>query len=135
MKKIKSTAVIYDVVEAAMTGLVQPITVAELMEIPSVRTAAIEKFGADIQVSTNKLSDMLGFMWRRGVLERYPASSSITMARFAYMLKEAASTEPKAIPNAKPRPVSNRILCTDLVDGSVQIDFEHFSIVVKPRQK
>lgn len=132
MKKIKSTAVIYDIVAESMADLSEPITVAELMDKPAVRAAAIEKFGTDVQIATNKLSDMLGFMWRRGVLDRYNAHSSNTMARFAYTLKEASVQHAKPITTPK-RP--DAVVVTENNDGSVNIEFAHFSMVIHPKHK
>jgi hypothetical protein len=137
MKKIKSNAEIYSVLEDAMTGLTEPITCAELMDRPEVRASAVEKYGSDVQIATNKLSDHLGFMWRRGVLERYPADSSNTRARFAYLWKQVTVPQPKAMPNA--RSVNNldgnrrNLDIVDNGDGSVSVHLDNFIINIKHR--
>ena len=53
-------------------------TAPELMDTAEVRKVAISRFGGDIQTTINKLSDTLGFMWRRGVVVRYPLSVCLT---------------------------------------------------------
>ena len=62
MAKIKSSNEIYDVIESALTDAAQALTAVELMERPEVRRSAIERFGTDIQITTNKLSDLLDFI-------------------------------------------------------------------------
>ena len=130
MKKIKSSAAIYSVIEEAMLPLEKPITCAELMDKADVRAAAVEKYGDDVQIATNKLSDLLGFMWRRGVLERYPADTSNTMARFAYLWKNTGVPTLKAIPNAK----QLRVPAFTIDEGAdgITLNFELFSIVIRP---
>ena len=80
--KIKSTDSIYQVIEEALKGVTTPQTCVDLMNNPVIRAAAMKRFNADLQLSTNKLSDTLGFMWRRGLLQRYPSSDPTSMARF-----------------------------------------------------
>ena len=126
MAIIKSTAEIYNVLERVMSGINHPVTAAALMENAEVRAEAIARFGDDIQVATNKLSDTLGFMTRRSVLERYVSDDPRTTAKWAYQLK------PKPVISA----VSGKALSVKFIenaDGSVSIEFEKFSIVVKPK--
>ena len=78
---IRSGDELYDVIERALKNITEPQTAAMLMERVEVRNAATERFGKDIQVAINKLSDRLGFMWRRGVLDRLAAPPTRTMSR------------------------------------------------------
>ena len=134
MTKIKSTAEIYSVLENAMDKLDKPITAASLMDRPDVRASALERFGTDVQIATNKLSDMLGFMWRRGVLERYPSDDPRTTARFAYAWKQKVVPELKPIQNATTKSgVGNIVRVTENDDGSINIDFDKFSMVIRPK--
>lgn len=80
MAKIKSSNEIYDVIESALTDTPLALTAVELMERPEVRRSAIERFGTGIQITTNKLSDLLGFMWRREVLDRFNATHAPSRA-------------------------------------------------------
>jgi len=129
---IKSNDSLYDVLEDALTGLKEPVTAAALMERPKVRASAIERFGPDIQVATNKLSDRLGFMWRKGVLEKFPSTDPHTIARFAYMLKAQSLPSPKALPSS-PASVVNSALSIIERDGEVVLDFKQFTIIVRPK--
>lgn len=87
MRRIRSADEIYDILEAALAGRTEPVTAPELMELAEVREAAIRRFGGDLQTATNKLSDTLGFMWRRLVLTRFtmPATGA-HRARYGYTL-------------------------------------------------
>ena len=62
MITIKSSDEIYSVIEKALEGVKEPQTCAALMGRPDVRAAAVARYGDDIQIATNKLSDLLGFM-------------------------------------------------------------------------
>lgn len=62
MGRIKSSNTIYNVIEQALQNIGRPLTCAELMDRPEVRAAAMERFDADVQIATNKLSDTLDFM-------------------------------------------------------------------------
>jgi hypothetical protein len=125
MAMIKSTAEIYNVLESALSALDHPVTAAALMENPVVRAEAVERYGSDIQIATNKLSDTLGFMARRNVLERYVSDDPRTTAKWAYKLK------PKPVVKTISSAPSLRF--SENADGSLTIDFEKFSIVVKPK--
>ena len=73
---IKSPKTIYNLIEKHLRLAESPTSCAQLMDIHEVRKAAIAEFGGpddDVRFASNKLSDALGFMWRRGLLTRYPA--------------------------------------------------------------
>ena len=64
----------------------KPITCVDLMDDPDFRATAIAEYGKDIRVTTNKVSDALGLMWRRNLLVRYPAPrETSSLARYAYI--------------------------------------------------
>lgn len=132
--KIKSDDNIYNVVEKALAKQDEPVTCATLMDMPEVKKAAIARFGPDVQIATNKLSDLLGFMWRRTVLERYPAPPSRSMARFAYKLaKKEVSTRPPT-PISPPTPLFRKqnfeVIQTE---EGVVIDFEKFTLTIRSK--
>lgn len=124
MSKIKSDEAIYQVIETALTGSTQAQTCAMLMDRPEVRAAAVAKFGADVQIATNKLSDLLGFMWRKGILDRFPAPPSTSMARYAYALRN------QILDSAA---ISKHALSIIEREGEVVLDFKQFTIVIKPK--
>jgi hypothetical protein len=131
--KIKSEEVLYNIVEENLGNADSPMTCADLMDIPEVRKAALKRFGSDLQTATNKLSDMLGFMWRRSVLERYQAPPSRSMARYAYKLAarpSVVSDEP--LPPPVPL-VGKQQFSISEQGGDIVIDFPSFSIRVTPK--
>lgn len=130
--KIKSDEVLYTIVEKTLTEADAPMTCADLMEIPEVRNAARKRFGSDVQLATNKLSDMLGFMWRRQVLDRYTAPPSRSMARYAYKIAKPQAVSEAPIPSPVPLTTKQRFTITEQ-DGDVLIHFPSFTIRVTPR--
>jgi hypothetical protein len=136
MATIRSSDEIYTVLEKAFESSKVPLTCADLMDRPEVKAAALERFGKDIQISTNKLSDMLGFMWRKGVLNRFPATSTRSMARFAYALKgkEVVVDEQPILRNTSDVPkLGKHALSIVERDGEVILDFKQFTIIVRSK--
>lgn len=131
---IRSADEIYTALETALKNVTEPQTCADLMGRPLVREAAITRFGKDMQVTTNKLSDLLGFMWRKGVLDRFAAPPSRSMARYAYLLKDRAATAVTAETGAPiPKGLGKHALAITEKDGEVILDFKQFTIVIKPK--
>ncbi len=85
----RSADPLYSVVTQALKESTELQTCAMLMDKFEVRKAACARYGEDVKTTTFKLSDLFGFVWRRGLLDRYPAPSQSTrsLARFAYSLK------------------------------------------------
>jgi hypothetical protein len=60
---------------------------------------AVHIFEADAKVrelagNANRLSDYLGHMWRRGVVQRYYAANDKTRSRYAYTWKDEGGCHP-----------------------------------------
>lgn len=111
-------------------------TCVNLVDHDEIRREAVKEYGGadkDVRVATNKLSNLLGFMWRRGLLTRYHApKEGGSLAKFAYIwdLKDdARPAEPIPSPILSGK-TGARI--TELEDGSVELDFEKFSILIRP---
>ena len=135
--KIKSADEIYKVLDVALAQGTEPKTCAELMEDPTVREAACARYSPDVQIATNKLSDMLGFMWRRGVISRYNAPSSTSMARYAYGPKvqheaEIHNLKPIAAPVRSIEASKPRFTITESSEA-VTLEFEHVTIVIRSK--
>ena len=82
---IRSAKEIYQILGEHLRKNDKPVTCADIMDIHAVRKAALAEYGDDVRLATDKVSDALGFMWRRGLLTRYPApKDSRTLARFSY---------------------------------------------------
>lgn len=65
---IRSDKEIYRALETRLREAQKPITCVDLMDDPDFRATAIAEYGKDIRVTTNKVSDALGLMWRRNLL-------------------------------------------------------------------
>ena len=130
--EIRSTDSIYQVIDKVIRAAAAPMSAPELMDIPEVRKAATARFCHDIQIAVNKLSDTLGFMWRRNMLVRYPVTSTTSKASSSYGPKEEVEAEVRPIlPPAHPskKPVFNVTESSD----AVTFEFEHFILTVKKR--
>jgi len=135
MNKIRSVDEIYSVLDEAMSNIPRPLSCAELMDRPDVRGAAIAKWGKDIQKATDKLSDTLGFMWRRQVLDRFssPVVGS-SRARFAYAKAgdfKDFDTPMKYI--APERTSAKGDMEIIEKNGEVIISLKDFTIVIRPK--
>lgn len=133
---IRSERTIYQLVEAHLRGKTEPITCVELMDIHEIREEALAEFGRsnrDVRTATNKLSDTLGFMWRRGLLTRYPAPrSELSFARYAYTWNEQKIDPSKPIP--PPARFSSKFPVGIIEhDDCVEIEFEKFTVFVRPK--
>lgn len=137
MSKIRSDRGIYQLLERYLREAPYAMTCVNLMDITEVREEALKEYGGndkDMRLATNKLSDLLGFMWRRGLLTRYPAQQEgNSLARWAYIWdkkEDARPAEPVPSPSSNGK-TGARI--TELENGAVEIEFEKFSIVIKPK--
>ena len=89
---IKSSREIYRVLEEAIRASATPVTCVDLLEVAAIRKVAIADYGKDMRITTDKVSDALGLMWRRGYLKRFPApQTSKTLARYAYLWDDKTS--------------------------------------------
>jgi hypothetical protein len=134
MAFIKSEDSIYDVIDEALTDVGQPQTCHQLMDNPKVRDAALKRFDSDVQIATNKLSDTLGFMWRRGVIDRFAAPPTRSQARWAYAKKNTFSDFDTPIPYVPQKDkLGKHTLAITEKDGEVILDFQQFTIVIRPK--
>ena len=131
---IRSQNEIYEHLNEVFEKLKEPLTCVDLMEMPTVREAAIDRWGKDIQEATEKLSDTLGFMWRRGILDRFPAPlNPKNKARYAYA-KKAVVNDIKAVQyEPKARTKNHGDLEILERDGEVVLNFEKFTVVIRPK--
>ncbi len=95
-------------------------------------------FGDDIRVATYKLSDLLGFMWRKGVLLRStaPVLSTSSLARYAYSVKKREDPPVSAAvsfisPAENSRDNSKQKFVVQETADGVVLDFEHFTVVIR----
>lgn len=135
MSIVKSSEPIYPVLDEVFQKATRPLTCADLLAIPAVFAAATRRWGDDKARVSDKLSDTLGFMWRRGTLDRFEAPPSHSMARYAYALPG------KFLPNGQiekiERPLTKAkgdLSIVEQANGEVVLEFEKFTIVIKPKQ-
>ena len=127
---IKSEAGIYQVLEDALKGAPDPLTCVDLFELSTVR-----KYAAD----SNKVSDFLGHMWRRGLLQRwYAPKESRAKARYAYTwLQEENSSSaapldpPTHIASNNAKTMTRPHVTITEEDQRVTLDFPQFTITIQ----
>lgn len=98
--------------EAALKKTDKPVTCVDLMDDPTIRATALAEYGEDVRVTTNKVSDALGLMWRRNLLTRYPAPrENSTFTRYAYIWDKSKDTiTPAPVPSPTPSSVHANII-------------------------
>lgn len=132
---IKSEKDIYNVLEKHLRAAAYPMTVTMLMDIPEVRKTAVAEFSPgerDERKATDKLSDTLGFMWRRGLLTRFPApKESNSFARFSYIWDQQEDSRPVAEgPIARATAGKTGFTIAE-IDGGVLLEFQAFTVLIR----
>lgn len=132
---IRSEREIYQLLEKHLREQTEPVTVTHLMDIQEIRDEAVAEFGGsarDLRMATNKLSDTLGFMWRRGLLTRFPApKTELSFARYAYQWAKGKEFAMKALPPPI-RSSGEKSFNVIRHEDGVEIQFDKFSVFVKP---
>ena len=137
---IRSAKKIYELLEQHLREAKEPVTCNSLMELPEIYEVAMKELGGDKPNKarvTEKLSDTLGFMWRRGLLKKFPAPrTSTSFARFSYSWDpaydqrsdiKASTTIPAQIVTRK-----TGFNITETDDG-ITVEFEKFIVTIKPK--
>lgn len=122
---IRSSKNVYQLIEKHLQHSAEPLTCVELMEFPDLRQAALEEYGSDIQLATNRVSDALGFMWRRDLLSRYSNADVTSKARFAYKWSERTTSSPISSPSGK----KPEMKITEK-EGKVVIELKNITITI-----
>lgn len=130
---IKSADEIYPVITSALEKATQVQTCSDLMANVEVFRAVTARWGEDKVRASEKLSDTLGFMWRRGVLDRFPAPPSHSMARYAYALAGMFGNDGRLKKIEQSATKHKGDLSVVEKDGEVIIELANFTIVVKPK--
>lgn len=130
---IKSADEIYPVITSALEKATQVQTCSDLMANVEVFRAVTARWGEDKVRASEKLSDTLGFMWRRGVLDRFPAPPSHSMARYAYALAGRFGNDGRLKKIEQSATKHKGDLSVVEKDGEVIIELANFTIVVKPK--
>ncbi len=123
---IKSERSIYQVLEENLKKSTKPLTCTDLWDMDG-RIRELEKEGGP-----NKISDLLGFMWRKGLVVRFHApKTSTSYARFAYQWKEEKPdfTEKFEAPEL-PRGALTNLNIREVKDG-ICIELHNFKITIQ----
>lgn len=130
---IRSKKPIYQLLEHHLREADVPTTCVELMEIPEIRTTMVEEFGNDIRFTTDKLSNILGFMWRKNLLNKYPASGADgSYVRYAYTWSNKQEEAPRRVPSVSPTQSKTKFLIQESEDGVI-LEFEKFTVTIKQK--
>ena len=125
---IKSDNEIYQIIERHVKASAEPLTCVALFDHDDVKQYA---------KTPDKVSDFLGLMWRRGILQRWNVPKTSTdRSRFAYTwLTEADDNLPKkvtAITGVAANYGKENITITE--DGNrIIIDFPKFTLTVQSK--
>ena len=127
---IKSSDAIYQVLYAAMEAANKPLSCVELLDIPDVGATARARWGGDAR---DRVSDTLGFMWRRQTLDKFPTDMVGRGARWKYALRNKFPSDPALNPVGKLVAVNKQKIKISQQEDEVIIEFEHFVLTVKPK--
>ncbi len=126
---------IYAILEKLLraTNENKPLTYTDLFDDPEVKKYAD---------SPNRVSDYIGHMWRRGLLQRWTAPRNLNnKARYAYTWKDKTTVEP--VPDKVSRMPDLKVLKSPLTKPNVTIiedeneivlDFAEFTITVRSKK-
>lgn len=126
---------IYAILEKLLraTNENKPLTCTDLFDDPEVKKYAD---------SPNRVSDYIGHMWRRGLLQRWTAPRNLNnKARYAYTWKDKTTVEP--VPDKASRMPDLKVLKSPLTKPNVTIiedeneivlDFAEFTITVRSKK-
>jgi hypothetical protein len=116
---------IYAALENALKESDKPLTCADLIDRPEVREWSDD---------SNKISNCLGHMWRKGLLARHAAPAAhLSMARFAYSWKGDPVDTSKIIPMPRQfvaETAKQRLEVTQIPNG-IAIESDSFTITIK----
>lgn len=128
---VRSKRDIYRLIEKYLLQAKEPMTCVDLMDIDEIAQEAMREFGADKGEASNKLSDTLGFMWRRNVLSRFMTTgASGQKARFAYTWANKPEADMKTMP---PHARAKTGITVQEREDGVMIEFEKFFVFIRPK--
>lgn len=119
---------IYQLIEDRLRAASDPQTCVDLYEHDEIRSRVKD---------ANRVSDYLGHMWRRGLVQRWYSPKDLNQrARFAYSWKENDTT-PEPVENPKIERLNiirgnyskPKVTITE-EDTGVTLDFEQFTITI-----
>jgi hypothetical protein len=129
---IKSEALIYKIIEEKLKTSESPLTCSDLWDFVEVKKNA---------KSAEKVSDFLGLMWRRGLIQRWSVPlNSTSKSRFGYTWANTDSTKIEALPSPSEQRLSvvkntyKKSNVTVTEDGNrLILDFDHFTMTIQSK--
>lgn len=128
---IKSDAEIYKILERHLKESKEPLSSSELWGFDDVRANAR---------SAEKVSDYLGLMWRRGLVQRWHApKTSTSRSLYSYSYKEpSAASAPSQIVDIRPISAIHQtykkpnVVITE-EENRIVIDFDKFTMTIQAK--
>jgi len=122
---IRSSAEIYQVLEKHLRKAGEkPQTCVDLYEHRDVK---------ELVESANRVSDYLGHMWRRGLLQRWYAANTTQRSRYAYTWIGDKEEEAKPVHYLTVAEGKKPNATVVEEDGKLVIDFESFTITIQSK--
>lgn len=118
----------------------QPMSATMLHQIGEIQEACLRRWGVKDERSVAKISDLLGFLWRKGLLVRHWNNEAGSKTRYAYNIKlnylPSAKGEPNPPPNPKIAEVKvNEGTRIEEIDDELHIRGKFFHVIVKRANK
>ncbi len=135
MKPVRSTDAIYPALTTAFENAKQPLTCADLCDIPEVRAAAVNRWGTDMKTVSEQVSNVLGFLWRKSRVDRFMAPPLPgSRALWAYASKGRFLDYDTPVEYKKPERTKNTGDIEIIEkDGEVIISLKTVTIVIRPK--
>jgi hypothetical protein len=126
---IRSANEVYEIIEELLRKAGDnPLTCVDLYEDKRLQKLAD---------SPNRVSDYLGHMWRKGLLQRWYANETTQRARYAYTWKGEDKKEPQkieALHVIRSETGKPNVTITE-EDKRIVLDFPHFTIIVQSKER
>lgn len=113
-----------------------PMSATMLHQIGEIQEACMRRWGVKDERSVAKISDLLGFLWRKGLLVRHWNNEAGSKTRYAYNIKlnylPSKKAEPKPPPNPKIAEVKvNEGTQIEEIGDELHIRGKYFHITIK----
>jgi hypothetical protein len=116
---------LYQLLEKILFEANEPLDAQQIYDIPEVRMVA---------ASTNRVSDYLGNIWRKGLVSRIPSGSGGRGPRWKYQWKNKVRHSDSAIEYA-PKLLVNRPTVVITEEGlTMQIEMPELTIIIKQKK-
>lgn len=139
-KYIASTEEIYDLIlDSIAANDNEPMSATMLYQVGEIQRACKSRWGTTNEKSVAKISDLLGFLWRKGLLTRHWNHEAGSKTRYAYSVKTNYLPKPKGEPKLPESPKVARVKVNEgteveEIGDEVHIRGKYFHITIKRRE-